>query len=173
MAVMDLQYWPADVLRRKAEPVTEFGPELARVLEDMAETMYVERGIGLAAPQVGLSRRMLVMDIPKGEERNSELRMLVNPTIVEKSGVILWEEGCLSFPGITAEVKRSARVTVRYQDADGRWQELIADGLEAVCVQHELDHLDGVTFLDYLSPLKRKLLLRDLKKHLAEIGVAA
>ncbi len=173
MAVMQLQYWPAEVLRQKAEPVTEFGDELKKTLEDMAETMYVESGIGLAAPQVGVSLRMIVIDVPKGEERKPDLKALVNPVIVEKSGEIIWEEGCLSFPGITADVTRAAHLTVEFQDYTGAKYTMQVEGLEAVCVQHELDHLNGVNFVDYLSPLKRKLLLRELKRNLSEMGVAA
>jgi peptide deformylase len=175
MAVLELQFWPAEVLRLKAEIVREeeFTPELIQTLENMAETMYVEQGIGLAAPQVGVSMRMLVMDVPQGEERESNLRALVNPEIVEKEGTIVWEEGCLSFPTITAEVTRAFRVRVAYQNPLGEHCELVAEELEAVCLQHELDHLDGVNFVDYLSPLKRKMLLRELKIHLTQMGTQA
>ncbi|MFT7622906.1 MAG: peptide deformylase [Myxococcota bacterium] len=168
MAVMQLQFWPAEVLRTRAAEVTEFGPELAKVLEDMAETMYVENGIGLAAPQVGLSQRMIVIDVPEDEERSANLRLLVNPEIVESVGTTLYDEGCLSFPGVNIEVKRAQQVTVKYQDAMGTEHTIEADGLEAICLQHELDHLNGINFVDYLSPLKRKLVLRELKKTLAD-----
>jgi peptide deformylase len=175
MAVLQLQFWPAEILRAKAEPVadSQFTPELVATLENMAETMYTENGIGLAAPQVGISKRMIVIDVPEGEERNSRLRALVNPRIVEKSGTIIWEEGCLSFPGVTADVTRAAQIRIQYRNPLGEAQELVAEDLEAVCIQHEVDHLDGINFVDYLSPLKRKLLLRDLKKYLAEMGEAA
>ena len=172
MAVLQLQFWPADVLRTPASPVTEFGPSLQKTLEDMAETMYVERGIGLAAPQVGLSLRMIVVDVPH-DDGKSYLRALVNPVIVAREGTIVWEEGCLSFPGLIAEVTRASKVRLRYQDWSGEVRELDADGLEAVCLQHECDHLEGITFIDYLSPLKRRLLLRDLKRNLAEREEAA
>ncbi len=172
MAVLQLQYWPAEVLRTKAAEVAEFGPGLLKTLENMAETMYVENGIGLAAPQVGLSQRMIVMDVPKGEDRESNLMALVNPEIVETVGTVLYEEGCLSFPGITAEVKRAQQVTVKFQDWEGNTHQFTTDGLEAICVQHELDHLDGITFIEYLSPLKRKLVLRELKKTLADMEAA-
>jgi peptide deformylase len=175
MAVLQLQFWPAEILRVKAEPIadSQFTPELVATLENMAETMYTENGIGLAAPQVGISKRMIVIDVPEGEERNSRLRALVNPRIVEKSGTIIWEEGCLSFPGVTADVTRAAQIRIQYRNPLGEAQELVAEDLEAVCIQHEVDHLDGINFVDYLSPLKRKLLLRDLKKYLAEMGEAA
>lgn len=175
MATLELKYYPAESLLQKAEPVTVFDDALRQTLEDMAETMYVERGIGLAAPQVGLSKRIFVMDVPGEDEDTpgSGLLALINPEIVAKEGTILWEEGCLSFPSITAEVKRAQKLTLRYQDAFGAWQEREAEELEAVCIQHELDHLNGVTFVDYLSPLKRKLLLRELRKKLADMGVQA
>ena len=172
MALLTLHFWPEDVLRTPASPVTEFGPALQKTLEDMAETMYVERGIGLAAPQVGLSKRMIVIDVPS-EDGTANLRALVNPVIVSREGTIVWEEGCLSFPGLVADVTRANKVRVRFQDSAGTERELDAEGLEAVCLQHECDHLDGITFVEYLSPLKRKLLLRDLKKNLAEREVAA
>ncbi|HIA02013.1 MAG TPA: peptide deformylase [Myxococcales bacterium] len=175
MAVLQLHFWPAEILRVRAEALTpeEFTPELVQTLEDMAETMYVEQGIGLAAPQVGISKRMLVVDVPVGEERVSNLRALINPEIVEKEGSIVWEEGCLSFPSITAEVTRANRIRIKYQNPLGEHCELVAEELEAVCLQHELDHLNGVNFVDYLSPLKRKMLLRELKKHLADEGIEA
>ncbi len=173
MAVLKLQFWPAEVLRNTSEAVTDFDGALRQLLEDMAETMYVENGIGLAAPQVGIAKRILVMDVPQDEERTSNLRGLINPSIIEKSGELVYEEGCLSFPGLTADVNRAAKILMRYQDHTGKWHEGPAEGLEAVSIQHEIDHLDGINFIDYLSPLKRKLLLRELQRTLAEQGVAA
>jgi len=171
MSVLELQYWPAEVLRTPAEPVTEFGDELRATLEDMAETMYVERGIGLAAPQVAISKRMIVIDVPSEESEGSDLMALVNPEIIANEGEIIWDEGCLSFPGVTVEVARHENIRLRFQDYMGTWVEMDASGLKSICIQHELDHLNGITFIDYLSPLKRKLVLRDLKKTLAELGV--
>jgi len=171
MSALELQFWPAEVLRTPAKPVTEFDDELRKLLVDMAETMYLERGIGLAAPQVAISKRILVMDVPSEDSEESNLVSLINPEIVATEGEIWWDEGCLSFPGVTVEVKRHERVQMRYQDQDGAWQEMDASGLTSICLQHELDHLNGVTFVDYLSPLKRKLVLRDLKKTLVELGV--
>ena len=173
MAVLQLQFWPAEVLKQVAQPVTEFGPELLATLENMAHTMYVEHGIGLAAPQVAISERMLIMDVPLDEERRNNLKALVNPELISGEGEIVWEEGCLSFPGILAEVTRYQRIVVRYQDYLGEWHEEPLEELEAVCFQHELDHLNGINFIDYLTPLKRKLLIKDLKKTLADRGVAA
>lgn len=174
MAVLPLQIWPAEVLRRQAEPVgdDEFGDALAQTLDDMAETMYVENGIGLAAPQVAISKRMLVMDVPMGDDRKPDLKALVNPEIVESQGTIVYEEGCLSFPGLTADVKRHGWIRVAYRDAWGKAADMVCEGLEAVCLQHEMDHLDGINFVDHLSPLKRKLLLRELKKNLADRAAA-
>lgn len=175
MAVLELKYFPADVLRTKTAPVVDFDEALAKTVDDMAETMYVEEGIGLAANQVGISKQMFVMDVPimDGDKRTSDLRAIINPEIIDRSGEIIWQEGCLSFPGIHADVKRAARVVVRYQNVSGDWVEMEAEGLAAVCIQHEMDHLAGITFVEYLSPLKRKLVLRELKKTLAEMGVAA
>ena len=174
MAVLQLRYFPAEVLRKVAEPVTEFGDDLRKLAENMAETMYVEHGIGLAAPQVGVGKRLFVMDVPRDEEDPRPafgLTAFVNPEIVDKQGTIIWEEGCLSFPGLTADVKRAETIRVRFQDLNGVAREIAATGLDAVCIQHEHDHLDGITFVDHLSPLKRRLLLRELKKVLAEMGV--
>lgn len=176
MATLDLHFFPAPVLRKLAEPVTVFNDDLRAFLEDMAETMYVESGIGLAAPQVGVSKRIFVMDVASYDDdgtASSRLTTLVNPEIVEKDGTIVYEEGCLSFPGITADVTRALRITVNYVDGHGVEKCLSTEGLESVCVQHELDHLNGVTFVDYLSPLKRKLLLRELKRNLMDRGVSS
>ena len=171
MSLLELQYWPAEVLRTVASPVTEFDEALLTTLEDMAETMYVERGIGLAAPQVGISKRMIVIDVPTEDEEVVHLQALVNPEIIEGNGELPWEEGCLSFPGLTVEVVRKETIKVRFQDHEGTWHEMEASGLKSVCIQHELDHLNGVNFIDHVSPLKRKLLLRELKKNLTELGV--
>ncbi len=173
MATLELKYYPAAILKRKAEPVVDFDEGLQKTIEDMAETMYVENGIGLAAPQVGISKRLFVMDVPPNAEGEdgTGLVALINPEIIASEGTIVWEEGCLSFPTMVAEVKRAHTLTVRYQNPAGEWCERDASELEAVCIQHEQDHLNGVTFVDYLSPLKRTLLLRDLKKKLTEMGV--
>jgi len=174
MAVLQLKYYPAEVLRTKTETVTAFDDELATTAQDMAETMYMENGIGLAANQVGLLVQMLVMDVPDEENPTaSRLKVLVNPNLLESEGEIVWDEGCLSFPGITVPVKRASTVRVEYFDPSGERHEETMHGLEAVCLQHEMDHLAGVTFIEYLSPLKRKLALRELKRNLAEMGVAA
>ncbi len=174
MAVLPIRYFPDDVLRQKCAPVTTFDESLRRYVADMAETMYAENGIGLASNQVGQTKRLLVMDVPRStQDKSPNFKAIINPEITERTGVQVFEEGCLSFPGITADVKRALFVTVKYQDISGVEHSERLTGLEAVCLQHELDHLEGVTFVDYLSPLKRRLLLRDLKKNLADLGVQA
>ena len=172
MAVLELKFFPAEVLRTPTQPVSTFDDDLATVAQDMAETMYMENGIGLAANQVGLSIQMLVMDVPDEENPSvSRLKTLINPSVVESAGEIIWDEGCLSFPGLSIPVKRAESVTVAYQDPSGAKHQETVHGLEAICLQHEMDHLAGITFIDYLIPLKRKLALRELKKNLDEMGV--
>ncbi len=160
MALLKLVYYPEEILRTKAEPVREITEKIALFMDDMAETMYKSQGIGLAAPQVGLSRRIMTMDVPE-TEGGVGLVQLANPEIVESSGTILWEEGCLSFPGISAEVERASNVTVRGLGRSGEVLELKLSGLGAVCMQHEVDHLDGINFVDHLRGLKRRLVLRE------------
>ena len=173
MAVLELKYFPAEVLRTPTQKVSTFDDTITTIAQDMAETMYMENGIGLAANQVGLSIQMLVMDVPDEESpTTSRLKVLVNPSIVESTGEVIWDEGCLSFPGLSIPVKRAESVTVSYSDPEGALHEETMNGLEAICLQHEMDHLAGITFIDYLSPLKRKLALRELKKNLAEMGAS-
>ncbi len=177
MALLSLRFYPDEVLRKRCEPVTAFGPELARFVEDLFETMYAENGIGLASNQVGVSQRVLVMDVPSERPPGSKeplvpnRRALINPEILSKTGQQSYDEGCLSFPTLSASVKRAQEVKVRFQRVDGAWEEATFTGLESVCFQHEHDHLEGITFVDYLSPLKRRLLLRDLRKFLSERGI--
>ena len=172
MAVLELRFFPDEVLRTPTEKIEHFDEGVAKVAADMAETMYMENGIGLAANQVGLSIQMLVMDVPSEENPTaSRLKTLINPELVESSGEIMWDEGCLSFPGLSVPVRRAETVTVSYLQPNGERQQETMTGLEAICLQHEMDHLAGITFIDYLSPLKRKLALRELKKNLADLGV--
>ncbi len=140
------------------ESVTDYERQLAA---DMLETMYEARGIGLAATQVNKGVRVVVMDLSEGRD---EPRFFINPEIVDRSGSQTCEEGCLSVPGIYAEVERAEKVTIRALDLDGEAFELEADGLLAVCIQHEIDHLDGKVFVDYLSPLKRRMVEKRLRK---------
>jgi len=155
--------YPDPVLAQKAEAVTVFDAELKRLVADMFETMYAEQGIGLAAPQIGVSKRLTVIDISFKKNPEEKL-VLINPEIVERHGRQLEEEGCLSLPEIREKVPRAARVRVRAQDAAGEWHEYEGEQLLSRALQHEIDHLDGILFLDRVSSLKRSLLLRKIKK---------
>jgi peptide deformylase len=161
MALLPILRFPDERLRTRAEPVAEFGPDLRRLAADMAETMYEAPGIGLAATQVNVHRRLIVIDV---SETKDDLRVFVNPRLVAEEGLTEGEEGCLSVPGIYDTVERSERVTVHYQDLDGQPQAMNADGLLAVCLQHEIDHLDGKVFVDYLSRLKQTRIRAKLEK---------
>lgn len=161
MATLTILEFPDARLRTKAQPVTDFGAELARLVADMFETMYAAPGIGLAATQVNVHRQLLVLDV--SEEKNAP-HVLVNPRVVVKDGIQVYQEGCLSVPGIYADVERANQITVEAQDADGKPFTLQADGLLAVCIQHEMDHLAGRLFVDYLSPLKREMVRKKLEK---------
>jgi peptide deformylase len=152
------------VLETKAEPITEFDtPELHKLVEDMFDTMYAAKGIGLAAPQIGLSKQLTVIDVSAGEEGGEKL-VLINPQIVEKAGSQLGEEGCLSIPGFREDVKRAMKVKVKAKNAKGEDIEHDAEELLSRCMQHEIDHLHGVLFLSHLSPLKRDLIRRKIRK---------
>ena len=154
---------PDPRLKKPCEPVAEITPELRQLAEDMLETMYDAPGVGLAAPQVGVSKRLIVMDCIK--DGPPEPVVLFNPEVVWSSeDQSTYEEGCLSIPEQYAEVKRPAAVKVRWLDADGTPQERQFDGLWATCVQHEIDHLDGKLFIDYLGPLKRQMITRKMEK---------
>lgn len=161
MAILQILHYPDPRLRNKAHPVAEVDGEVRTLLDDMLETMYEAPGIGLAAPQVNVSRRVIVIDI--SEERNQPL-YLVNPEIVESAGEIQLEEGCLSVPYIYEPVDRAERIRVRALGRDGQAYELEAGGLLAVCIQHEIDHLEGKLFVDYLSEIKRGRIRKKLEK---------
>lgn len=152
---------PDPRLRTVAKPVDTFDDELGKLVDDMIETMYEARGIGLAATQVNVHRRLLVLDV--SEEQDSP-REYVNPEILEAEGTETCEEGCLSVPGIYADVSRADRVRVRARDRHGKVFEETVGGMHAVCLQHEIDHLEGKLFVDYLSPLKRRMVLKKLEK---------
>jgi len=170
MALLPILEFPDPRLRTKAVPVDAGDvttPAFQRLLDDMFETMYDAPGIGLAASQVDVHRRFMVIDV--SEEKNQP-QVFINPEIVDKAGEQVYQEGCLSVPGIFADVTRADAITVRFLDRQGQPQELHADGLLAVCVQHEMDHLDGKLFVDYLSPLKREMVRKKLakqRKHVA------
>lgn len=170
MALLPILEFPDPRLRTKAAPVdvarvTE--PGFQRLLDDMFETMYDAPGIGLAASQVDVHQRFMVIDV--SEEKN-EPRVFINPEILEKAGEQVYQEGCLSVPGIFADVTRADEITVRFVDRNGQAQELHADGLLAVCIQHEMDHLDGKLFVDYLSPLKREMVRKKLAKQRRQVA---
>jgi peptide deformylase len=161
MAKLKILEFPDPKLRIKAQPVEAVDNALRSLIDDMFETMYDAPGIGLAATQVDVHRRLLVADVSTEKD---DPRVLINPEIVEKDGVEVTEEGCLSVPGYFEEVTRAEHVKVRYLDRDGNQQEEDFDGLLAVCVQHEIDHLDGRLFVDYLSEAKRQRIRKRLEK---------
>lgn len=161
MAILNVLEFPDPKLRTKARPVEQVDDALRQLVDDMFETMYAAPGIGLAATQVDVHRRLLVVDV--SSEKNDP-HVLINPEIVTKTGTIVTEEGCLSVPGFYAEVERAAEVRVRYLDRNGESRECELDGLMAVCVQHEMDHLDGRLFVDYLSEAKRQRVRKRLLK---------
>ena len=159
MALLPLVYYPAPILKTRCAEITEIDDAIVTLGRDMTETMYHSQGIGLAAPQVGHGLRLMTVDVfPDGK---SCLHQLINPVIISSRGRTTYEEGCLSFPGITAEVKRRDVIQVHAYDLQGDEVEFEADGLLAICIQHEMDHLNGVTFVDRLNPVQRKLVLRD------------
>jgi peptide deformylase len=162
MALLPILHYPDVRLKKVAAPVTSFDENLRRLAADMAETMYAAPGVGLAATQVDVHKRLVVIDI--SEEKN-DLLVLINPQIVESDGTRVGEEGCLSVPGIYDKVERAEHVVARYQDLSGKAQEISAEGLLAVCIQHELDHLDGKVFVQYLSQLKQTRIKSKLAKH--------
>ena len=161
--IRDILIHPDPRLRKPCDPVAEVTPELAKLAADMLETMYDAPGVGLAAPQVGVTKRLLVMDCIK--EGTPEPMALFNPEVIWCSeDLATYEEGCLSIPDQYAEVKRPASVTVRWMDLAGEAQERTFEGLWATCVQHEIDHLNGKLFIDYLGPLKRQMITRKMEK---------
>ena len=160
---------PAPILRKKCEPLEKVNDETRKLMDEMLETMYEAPGIGLAAVQIGILKKLIVIDISKGEEKKNPL-FLVNPKIVHQSKeTSIYEEGCLSLPGQFAEIERPAECTVNYVDYNGKEKELKANGLLATCVQHEIDHLNGILFIDYLSKLKKDMIIKKLVKHKKEI----
>ncbi len=170
MAILDILRFPDPKLRTKAVPVERFDAGLQTLIDDMFETMYAAPGIGLAATQVDVHRRVLVADV--SAEKNAPW-VLINPVIVEKDGVAVTEEGCLSVPGFFDEVERASRIRVRFLDRHGEPHEESFDGLLAVCVQHEIDHLDGKLFVDYLSDAKRQRIRKRREKDRRQPGRAA
>ena len=166
MAILEIVLYPDETLREVSTPVEIFDSELIKLIEDMSETMYDAPGIGLAAPQIGINKRIAVVDLGTDEEskRVPKRYVLINPKITDKSGFIKYEEGCLSIPGVREFVERPSKIIVTAKDEHGKDYELEAEGLLAVCIQHEIDHLNGVLFTDHLSGLKKKLANNKLKK---------
>src|SRR5215472_4475522 len=161
MALLDILHFPDPRLRIKAMPVAEVTAAHRRLAADMLETMYAAPGIGLAATQVGVDMRLIVIDVSEGRD---EPRTYINPEILAREGSERMEEGCLSVPGVFEEVERAERIRFRALDRDGKTVEFDADGLLAVCIQHEIDHLDGKLFVDYLSDLKRQRIRKRIEK---------
>ena len=161
MAVLHVLHYPDERLRTIAKPVDAVNADIKQLVADMLDTMYAENGIGLAATQVNVHLRVVVIDI--SEDRNEPM-VFINPEIIVRSGDTSYEEGCLSVPQSYAKVERAAEITVKAQDKNGNSFELKADGLLAICLQHELDHLVGKLFIDYLSPLKRDRIRKKLEK---------
>jgi len=163
MALLEIVKYGDPVLERPGEPVTKFDERLRRLVSDMFETMYAARGVGLAAPQIGVSKRLFVMDCSGGGDAGARVT-LINPVVLRVEGDQTGDEGCLSFPGIFFPVKRSLRAVVRAQDVDGEEFEFDGLELEARCMLHETDHCDGVVFLDRTTALKRELVRRKIKR---------
>jgi len=161
MARLNILEYPDPRLRTKAKPVEVFDAALASLAKDMLETMYEAPGVGLAATQVDVHKRLIVMDVSEGKKNP---QVFCNPEILTREGVGITEEGCLSVPGIFDEVKRAATIRARAQDVTGKFFEVDLDGLAAVCLQHEMDHLEGKLFVDYLSDLKRERIRKKLDK---------
>ena len=161
---------PDPILREKSNILETVDDELRKLLDDMLETMYAAPGIGLAAVQVGVLKRLIVIDISKDKEKKNPL-FLINPEIISKSKhTSIHEEGCLSLPGHFAEIERPAECCIKFIDYHGKEKELKASGLLATCIQHEVDHLDGILFIDYLSKLKKDMIVKKLIKHKKELN---
>ena len=161
MPILEILEYTDPRLRTQAKPISDFGDDLQKQIDDMFETMYAAPGIGLAATQVNIHKQLFVIDV---SEDKSEPLVFINPEITELRGVEEMEEGCLSFPGVYARVERADEVTIKALDRSGKPFTLDADGLLAVCIQHELDHTQGKLFVDYLSPLKRQRIKKKLEK---------
>jgi peptide deformylase len=163
MAIRTILHYPDPRLREKALPVERITPDIEKLIDDMAETMYAAPGVGLAATQIGERHRIFLIDIA-GEDEPSKLIVFINPEIVKKEGEQCGPEGCLSFPTVTEDIKRAAKITVRALDKKGAHFELEAEGLLSVAVQHESDHLDGVLMIDRMGMLKKRIVQRKMQK---------
>lgn len=165
--VRTILHYPDKRLREKGQKIDTITPELRKLIDDMAETMYAAPGVGLAATQVGEVLQLFIIDIADNDEP-SDLRVFINPEILETTGEVTWPEGCLSFPGVTEDIDRAERVRVRALDKDGKSFELEAEGLLAVAIQHEYDHLQGQLMIDHMGPLKKRLTHRKMVKRAQE-----
>src|SRR5688572_22848896 len=165
--IRTILHYPDKRLRERGEKIEAITPELQQLIDDMAETMYAAPGVGLAATQIGEALQLFIVDIAD-DNTPSDLRIFINPEILERNGELSWQEGCLSFPGVQEEVDRAAHVRVKAQGRDGKWFELEADGLLAVAIQHEYDHLQGVLMIDHMGPLKKRLTHRKMVKRAEE-----
>ena len=167
MALLEILHYPDPRLKTVAEPVREVNDDIKKLVEDMAETMYAAPGIGLAANQIGVLLRIFIIDIAD-EDEPSDLKVFINPEILSADGTQLFTEGCLSFPGASEEIKRAERIVVRALDAQGKPFELEADGLLAVAIQHENDHINGVLMIDKVGPIKKRKISRQVQRALEE-----
>jgi peptide deformylase len=167
MAVLPIRILPDPILREKAQEVTQIDEELQRLIDNMAQTMYAAPGLGLAANQVGVLKRLIMLDVSYRDNGPRDLKVMLNPCITAAEGELIHKEGCLSVADFSAEVRRHAKVMVTGLDREGNPLSLTGEGLLAVVIQHEVDHLDGILFIDHLSRLKRGLYLRRLKKQTA------
>jgi peptide deformylase len=161
--ILKIVKYPEPVLSQPGEPVTEFDAELKKLVDDMFETMYASQGIGLAAPQVAVAKRVTVIDLSLGKDPAQKI-VLINPEVIFREGKQYEEEGCLSFPEIREKVQRAAKVRIRAQDLKGKWFEMDGEELLSRAFQHEIDHLDGMLFIFRMSSLKRDLVLRKIRK---------
>jgi peptide deformylase len=165
--VREIVIWPNPILKKKAAPVASVDDSIRTLVKDMFETMYAADGVGLAAPQVGILKRVIVLDATPRQPETQPIAM-INPEIIRTDGVTTYREGCLSLPGEAEDVERAARVACRYLDVDGNQQLLETDQLLAIAIQHEIDHLDGVVFVDHLSTLKREVIKKRMKRYQAD-----
>ncbi|NPA71988.1 MAG: peptide deformylase [Gammaproteobacteria bacterium] len=165
MEKLDIVLYPEAGLKEVCAPIPEMNDDIDKLIDDMLYTMYDAPGIGLAAPQIAVQQRLIVMDV---SETNDQPLALINPEIIQSAGTVDWEEGCLSMPGIYAKVTRPSDILVRGMNRDGKMIELEADGLLAICIQHEIDHLNGTMFIDRISRMKRTRAIQKFRKLLAE-----
>ncbi len=177
MALLEILTFPDPRLAKKSTPVEQVDDEIKQLVDDMLETMYHAEGVGLAAPQIGVTKRIIVVDCGERESEEphplspKDPHVIINPVVTTKDGKVVWEEGCLSVPGYTDEVERAKTVTVEGLNREGEAISIEADGLLAVCLQHEIDHLEGVLFVDRLSRLKQSVVKKKLKKRAREEAV--